>query len=179
MPRVTSAERAAEMNTLIVEQGHATRSVKYGWKPTPEEQAVINARAERLVELVELLDAHVAAPGYPLGEQVTPERYVNDRIAAWMRANPLALTNHRMLERLEENTRTGNLDASNTCGVTVQIGEDSAAYHYAVMADDFVALRGGGRVLFRVPESVAEHFRQQGRRALQSELRALLNASRA
>jgi hypothetical protein len=45
------------------------------------------------------------------------------------------------------------------------------------MADDLVAVRAGGRVEFRIPDAVAEHFRQQGRRDLQRELAGILGYS--
>lgn len=167
----TSADRAVEFNRLLVEQGHATRSMKYGWQPDDTERQAIDARATRLLELAELL------PGTPKGRD--PGAYVNERIASWLRANPLALTNHRLVERVRETEKAINSAVGNTCGVSVQIGEGDSAYHYSVMADDLVAVRAGGRVVVRVPESVAEHFRQQGRRELQSEMRALLNVARA
>lgn len=162
----TSADRAAEFNRLIVEQGHVTRSMKYGWEPDDEQKAVIDARAIRLLELAELL------PG--VSKDVEAGHYVNERIASWLRANPLALTNHRLIELVRETTKTLNESVGNTCGVSVQIGEGDQAYHYAVMADDLVAVRSGGRVIFRVPESVAEHFRQQGYRKRSREIASAL-----
>jgi hypothetical protein len=47
----TSASRAEEMNRLIVKQGQATRSMKYGWVPDEETKARIEKDATRLVEL--------------------------------------------------------------------------------------------------------------------------------
>lgn len=157
------ADRAAEYQRLVVEQGHVTRSMQFSeWKPTEEEQQVIARRAARLIELAELL-------GYE-----EPERQVNESIAAWCRMNPLALSKRRVLRLIEE---AGNVDGQ----VSIQIGDighkTKGGYFYQVLASD-ASLRNG--VLhFTVPESVAEHFRQQGRREIQSEMRALLNAARA
>ena len=162
MPTPTSADFAAEFNHLLVTQATATRSMHHGWKPTESEQTEINDRATRLLELAQLLG------------QDNPGAYVNERIAAWVRANPEALTNQRLVEKVRETEKTMNEQVGNVCGVSVQIGEGDRAYHYAVMVDDLAAVRGGGRVIFRVPESVAEHFRQQGRRALQREFASLM-----
>lgn len=162
----TSADRAAEFNRLLVEQATVTRSMKYGWKPDEEQRAAIDARATRLLELAQLIHAD-AEPG----------RYVNDRIAAWLRMNPLPLEPAVIVDAVEHY-------ADGTCpleGVRVQIGPVDGGYGYRAMRDDFqLSFTGGvGVAVVNVPDSVAEHFRQQGRRALQSEMRALLNASRA
>lgn len=163
-------DRAAEMNRLIVEQGHATRSIAAGWEPTDEEQAVIRERGARLVELVELLGAHLNAPG--MGhDPITAEHYVNERIAAWLRMNPLGLTNQHLVEKVEP-TRNLPSGADNTCGVSIQIGEGDRAFYYAVMHSDLMVTTG--RVTFQVPEDVAEHFRQQGRRKAQREMQHAL-----
>lgn len=152
----TAADRAAEFNRLVVEQGIVTRNAKHKI-PQNEDKARIDARATRLLELAELI-APTTEPG----------RFVNDRIASWMRANPLPLT----MEMLA----TAAAEATAGQHVYISIGDLSlGGYRYPVMRDD---LRDGSTDI-EVPDSVAEHFRQQGRRALQSELRALLNVSRA
>lgn len=155
----TSADRAAEFNRLLVEQGFVTRSMKYGWQPDDAERETIDARATRLLELAELMP----------GITVEPGTYVNDRLAAWLRMNPLALTNQILAEKLTtEGVHT----------ISVQVGDPrDRGYRYALVVDD-VEQQYGGTVL-RVPDSVAEYFRQQGRRALQSELRDCLNVARA
>lgn len=158
-----SKTRTEEFNRLLVQQATVTQSMKYDPSVGKgKDWPVIQQRAARLVELAELM-------GY-----ADPEAYVNERIAAWLRMNPLALTNQMLLERVQETTKTYNPDTGNVCGVTVQIGEGDHAYGYAVMADDLAAVRGGGRVIFRVPESVAEFFRQQGRRQLKREFAKLM-----
>lgn len=160
---IKSKDRAEELNRLIVQQGHVVRSMQYAdWKPNDDEQAEINARAARMIELIELLGAHVNAPGYG-GEVIRPERYINDRIAAWLKMNPLMLSQRRN-KRLVEDEAAGNLDN----GVAVQIGETDKGYHYMLQATDCSVV--GGILRFFVPESVAEHFRQQGRRQLQRSL---------
>jgi hypothetical protein len=164
MPTPTSADFAAEFNRLLVTQGHVTRSMHHGWKPSDEQQAEINDRATRLLELAQLLG------------QDNPGKFVNDRIAAWMKMNPEALTSEQVRD-LIESFRQPNADTGVTTGVFIQIGDPgNGGYHYRVMRDD---LTYNGQVVFQVPDSVAEHFRQQGRRALQAELRACLNVSRA
>jgi hypothetical protein len=189
----TSADRAAEFNRLLVEQGHVTRSMKYGWEPDDDDRKAIDARSIRLLELCEMLGAHVNAPGYG-GEAITPGRYVNDRIASWLRANPLPLSMERVRSLLTEHPLYA-LEG----GVAVTIGElGSGGYQYRVMADDF-AWSGArvegecshspahetndadcehrvvrGDMVLRVPDSVAEHFRQQGRRAIQREFASLM-----
>jgi hypothetical protein len=64
--------------------------------------------------------------------------------------------------------------------VKVAIGGDGKEYH---SSDTHFQVTGAevsqGQVVFLLPDSVAEYFRQEGRRLLQSELRGLLNASRA
>ena len=163
---VTTAQRAAELNSLIEQQAFVTRSMSYGWKPTDEEQAEITARADRLHELAELLG---------LGRQWDPPnvgRYLNDRIRDWIRANPLALTKRRVATLIEESP--SNIDGQ----VSIQIGEPSkGGYYYQVVAADLEVV--GGVLRFTVPESVAEYFRQQGIRSLQADLRGLLNVARA
>lgn len=156
---IKSKDRAEELNRLVVEQGIVTRNWKYG-APVNEERERIDARAARMIELVELLEAHVNAPGYE-GEEITPERYVNDRIAAWMRANPLPLAQDRLINMLDD---------SGDNGVYVRIGEDDKRYEYRFMADD-CTVSGMGQLVLKVPESVAEYFRQQGRRQLQRSIR--------
>jgi hypothetical protein len=172
----TSASRAEEMNRLIVKQGQATRSMKYGWVPDEETKARIEKDATRLDELAELLS---------MGDSdSTPEAYVNDRIAAWVRMNPLPLSMERVRSLLTE-----HLLYSLEGGVLVSIGDLKASgYQYRVMADDF-AWSGArvegegdnevvrGDMVLRVPDSVAEHFRQQGRRALQREHAALMGVA--
>lgn len=155
MPK--SADRAAEFNRLLVIQGNVTRSMKYGWRPDDEEREEIQQRAARLIELAELI-----------GHEEAPEEYVNERIAAWMRANPLTLTNNHLAEVAEKSRHSGNPDTGITKPVHIQIGEPGkGGYFYGLLADD---LRDEpNRILLAVPESVAEHFRQQGRRQIQRE----------
>lgn len=64
--------------------------------------------------------------------------------------------------------------------VKVVIGGDGKTYkgtypHFEVseIAENF------SQVALLLPDSVAEYFRQEGRRQLQSEMRGLLNVSRA
>lgn len=154
--------RAEEYEELIVKQGHVVRSMQFSeWKPTDYEQQTIDARAARMIELAEMLGSDAA------------EREVNDRIAAWLRANPLALGKRRV-KRIIEDPASGNLDGT----VEIQIGEPTnSGYFYQVLASD--CTNRAGSLRFTVPESVAEYFRQQGRRQLQTEMRGLLNVSRA
>ncbi len=188
----TTADRAAELNRLIVEQATAAQRMSYGWQPTDSEQQALNRSAVRMHELVELLDIHASEPD-------NPGKYLNDRIAAWLKANPLPLSMQRVLDLI-------NPPASYSLegGVSVIVGDlQLGGYMYRVMADDFAwsgaRLEGQcthdpahdrsdaachhqvvrGDMVLRVPDSVAEYFRQQGRRALQSEMRGLLNVSRA
>lgn len=158
-----SAERAAEFNRLLVEQGTATRSMKYGWKPTDEEKAEIDARAVRLIELAELA-------GITAGQ--TPERYVNERLASWLTMNPLVLEIARV-KRIIENYEGQDVPLEE---VRVQIGDVDKGYAYRVMADDLqLSFQSAkGVIVLKVPDSVAEHFRQQGRRSLQREFAALI-----
>jgi hypothetical protein len=165
-----SKERAEELNQLIVMQGIMVRTMKYaalGEQGFMEPEAETEARARRLIELVEMLGAHVNAPGYE-GEEITPERYVNDRIAAWMRMNPLPLS-HTHLTTGIENMREEHPEVSSNANVYVVIGEGEKRYEYRVMVDDF-EINHVQQVKLQVPEGVAEHFRQQGRRQLQRAL---------
>jgi hypothetical protein len=154
--------RAEEFNWLIVAQGHVTRSMQFGdYRPTDVEQREIHERATRMIELAEMLGFKDA------------EREVNDRIASWLRANPLALGKRRV-KRIIEDPASGDLDN----GVTIQIGDAAAGgYFYQVLAAD--CANRNGILHFTVPDSIAEHFRQQGRREVQAEMRAVLNAARA
>lgn len=154
----TPADRAAEFNRLVVEQAIVARNAKHKI-PQTEDAARIDARATRLLELAELIN--------PTTE---PGRYVNDRIAAWLRMNPLPLTVGALAAAAEAATADQ--------GVYVTIGElGNYGYQYRVMRNDLTT--DGRPCTIQVPDSVAEHFRQQGRRALQSELRGLLNVARA
>lgn len=158
MPKSKSADRAAEMNRLLVEQGHVTRSMKYtaSWTPTEDEQEVIRARAARLIELAEMLG------------QAEPEAYVNERLAAWLKMNPLSLGKRRV-KAIIDDPASGNID--NT--VVIQVGDPTnGGYHYSCLADD--VSNHGGLLRFTVPDSVAEYFRQQGRRQLQRSIRGEL-----
>lgn len=164
---VTSADRSAELNRLIVEQGRATQSMRYGWRPTTEEQQVVNDRGARMHELAELLN---------LGGRDGVGKYLNDRIAAWLEANPQALTSQEVY-KLIDSFRSPNPDTEVITGVHIQIGDPVRhGYHYRALRDDLVY---NGQLTFKIPDSVAEYFRQQGRRQLQSEMRELLNVSRA
>lgn len=168
MPVSDRADRAAEFNRLLVTQGHATRSMKYGHKPGEEELREIVARTARLVELAELL-------GYE-----GPEAYVNERLAAWLKMNPLPLAMEHLQAIFEEPLY------STDNGIYVQIGELAKnGYQYRVMRDDF-AWTGAreepaedgtvvrGEMVLRIPDSVAEIFRQQGRRQLQREFASMM-----
>lgn len=64
--------------------------------------------------------------------------------------------------------------------IKVVIGGDGHSYkgtdnHFEVTS----SISYPGLVYLLLPDSVGEYYRQQGRRQLQSEMRALLNASRA
>ncbi len=149
--------RAEEFNRLLPMQGTATRSMRYGWRPTDEQRAAIDERAARLNELAELICPHIG--------EANPPEYVNKRIASWMKANPLTLTTKFVADIIEQ----VGVNAS----VTVQIGEPGkGGYFYQCHADDLITQNG--QVRLSVPESVAEHFRQQGRRQIQRELADLL-----
>jgi hypothetical protein len=162
----TTQQRHAEFNRLLVEQATVTRDMKYDsslgkgkdWGPIQE-------RAARLVELAELL------------RFTEPEKYVNERIAAWIRMNPLPLSMERIRAILTEHPLY-----SLAGGVAVSIGDLKAGgYQYRVMADDF-AWSGArvigtgdneqvmGDMVLRIPDSVAEHFRQQGYRKRSREI---------
>jgi hypothetical protein len=152
----TSASRAEEMNRLIVKQGQATRSMKYGWVPDEETKARIEKDATRLVELAELLS---------MGDSdSTPEAYVNDRIAAWVRMNPLPLSMERVRSLLTEH-------------LLYSLEGDDFAWSGARVEGEGDNEVVRGDMVLRVPDSVAEHFRQQGRRALQREHAALMGVA--
>jgi hypothetical protein len=172
--KTKNMERAEELNQLIVMQGIIVRTMKYaalGEQGFLEPDSDTEARARRMIELVEMLEAHVNAPGYG-GEKITPERYVNDRIAHWVERNPLPLT-HTHLTTGIANMVEENPEVSTNANVYVVIGEGEKRYEYRVMVDDF-KINAAHQVQLQVPESVAEFFRQQGRRqtqrALQREL---------
>ncbi|HMM95343.1 hypothetical protein [Phycicoccus sp.] len=161
-----TAKRGEEFNRLLAEQGFVTRSMKYGYRPDDEAKAAIDARAARLVELAELFGPAI------LGD-LTPERYVNDRIATWVTANPLALTTQRVQELIEGPPRPPHVSAS-VRTVRAKIGTPgSGGYLYQFTADD-VAITDGGAFELVIPDSVAEHFRQQGRREIQRQFADLL-----
>ena len=186
------AARAEEFNRLLVEQGLATRSTKYGIEFTDEQRAVVEARGVRLLELAELMEPKGWVDGaYVVRE---PGAYVNERIAAWLKANPLALSMQRVLDLI-----TPPALYSLSGGVNVIIGKlGDGGYIYRVMADDFgwsgARIEGTcshdlrhedndadcshqvvfGDMVLRVPDSVAEHFRQAGRRQVQREVADVL-----
>ena len=164
-----SQAQAAEYNQLIVEQGFVTRSMQYGARigrpveMTDEQEETIRARAVRMVELATIA-----------GYYDDPEAEVNRRIASWLQHNKLALTTQGVTSLIESKQQP---DTGVLSGVVVSVGDiRNGGYYYTVMADD---LSWPHQLEIELPEGVAEHFRQQGRRALQSELRGLLNASRA
>jgi hypothetical protein len=164
-----SQKQSAEYNELIVQQGNLARSMKYAatiGKPldlTDEQEEAQRGRAVRLVELATIA-----------GYYDDPEAEVNRRIAAWMQYNQLSLTTQGVAQLIESKQRP---DCGIHSGVVVSIGDvRSGGYYYTVMADD---LTWPHQLEIKIPESVAEHFRQQGRRALQSEMRGLLNVARA
>lgn len=165
-----SKARAEEFNRLLVEQATVTRDMKYDPSLGKGKEFVpIQQRAARLVELAELMDMR------------EPEKYVNERIAAWVRMNPLPLSMGRVRALLTERPLY-----SSEGGVAVSIGDLGAGgYQYRVMADDF-AWSGArvvgtgdnetvlGDMVLRIPDSVAEHFRQQGYRRRSREIASTL-----
>lgn len=63
--------------------------------------------------------------------------------------------------------------------VKVSVGGDGKTYHAADPHFDITgSFQMGPNLILRLPDSVAEHFRQQGRRQLQAEFRDLLNAAK-
>lgn len=163
---IKQQERSEEYTRLIVEHGNITRNLQFtGWKPTDEEREIINIRYKRLVELAEML-------GYD-----KPADAVNEQLVKWLKMNPLALTKRRVKQLIEGSP--SNVDGQ----VSIQIGDlgygsgRPGGYYYQVLASDCEITTGVLR--FTVPESVAEHFRQQGRREIQSEMRNILNVARA
>lgn len=190
-------ERAQEMNHLLVQQATLTRAMKHGYVLSPDENAANLSRAERLGELVELLGAHKYEM-MPGGGVHSPGSYINERIRQWLNANPLPLSMGRVLDIITP-PALYTLEG----GVSVVVGDlQKGGYMYRVMEDDFAwsgarvegvcshqpphapAKDGGdaecddqvvrGDMVLRVPEGVAEHFRQQGRRQLQREFASMM-----
>lgn len=159
-----TAKRGEEFNRLLSEQGFVTRSMKYGYRPDDEARKTIEDRAARLVELAELFGPAM------LGD-LTPEQYVNDRIATWVTANPLALTTQRVQELIEGPPRPPHVSAS-VRTVRAKIGTPGkGGYLYQFAADDITV---DSALELAIPDAVAEHFRQQGRREIQRQFADLL-----
>ncbi len=156
------AQRAEEFNRLLVTQANVTRNMKYGFRPDSDEKATIEARGVRLNELAELLPGAKANAEHAPFE---PGAYVNERIASWLKANPLLLST-RMVDDLIEGVGPNGT-------VTVVIGDGAkGGYWYTCHADDLES--ANGQIRLNVPEGVAEHFRQQGRRQIQREFADLM-----
>ncbi len=156
------AQRAEEFNRLLVTQASVTRSMKYGFRPDPDEKATIEARGVRLNELAELLPGAKANAEHAPFE---PGAYVNERIASWLTANPLTLSTRMVGDLIEGVGPNGT--------VTVVIGDSTkGGYWYACLADNLEEVNG--QIQLKVPDSVAEHFRQQGRRQIQREFADLM-----
>jgi hypothetical protein len=158
------AARAEEFNRLLIEQGFATRSMKTGWRPDEEQRGVLDTRAARLIELAELMGPRIADAQH---QPFSAEAYVNERIAAWLRANPLGLTNRQLAERLASDESQGLVSVYIGMGV-----ERKNGYAYTLLYDDLRQQNGLWQL--HVPDSVAEFFRQQGRRQVQREIADVL-----
>lgn len=161
--RLNFAALRDEFHTLIAAQGQLERLRRQGLRgfEKPEDEA---PRLERLDELSALLSGpdHLSSPDPKLWS-------VQTHLDRWLDRNPLSLTSDVLVGRLRK--------VQSPTSVTVLIGGTTNGYRYPAKARDLEYV--GGFLQLAIPESVAEHFRQQGRRQLQSELRDLLNTARA
>lgn len=158
-------EHGEEFNRLLDEHGFAVRSMQYGYEPEGDALAIIETRDHRLRELAGLFGPDVL-------EGREPSQYVWDRTEAWVQAHPLALTTQRVQQIIEGPPRPPHVSTPVRM-VSIQIGTPGdGGYYYQCMADDVTVENGALR--FKVPESVAEQFRQQGKRQLTRQFASLL-----
>lgn len=156
----TPAERAAEFNTLVTEQAIIVRARRGGY-PEPDVPRCIEAnRMARLYDLAEVINA----------DPDTSVRYdVEEAIDRWIDRNPLALNNvdiSRVMDKVPGDRRVG---------LEVIVGDrDKGSQHYVAVQSD---LTYGNRLILTIPDSIAEAFRQQGRRQVQREMCAVIGAA--
>lgn len=166
------ADRAAEYHQLITKQGSLARSRRtfpdgdYS-KYTAEE----HERCRRLEDLAELINSNLE-PDSPVRRDVAAD------VERWIENNPTQLTNQIVEGKLAA-ARKAQSQRNPDVGVVGQVFVDVGAvpggngYSYTVMVEDF-STNSYGQLRFKVPESVAEHFRNQGRSQKQREMRAAL-----
>lgn len=151
----TPAERAAEFHRLIEPYAFAIRSQRLlGYEP---DALLQQARREHLDELAAVLNATQSAT-YDVDEAV--ER--------WISTHPLAMTGTGMKRVIDTTSGQGNGVAA-----YVQIGDPTkGGRHYPLHEGQLT--HDNGTLLLRLPDSIAEEFRQQGRRAYQREIHRAL-----
>lgn len=161
-------ERLVRFQELVVQQGTYIRS--FAEYPEIRDDADANATSEaRLRELADL--GELLRDG---GEQSWFDP--DEAIRRWVHANPLVATGDTLRRRLDardaEPVAEGVYRAD--LRVRVKIGDGHDAPGFTVLAKDVGVDGYLAHLDLRLPESVAEQFRQQGRRQLRRELSALL-----
>lgn len=159
-PEQCTLARLAEYNALIEIEGYQRRTQRFSSGTVETDEAAANARHRRLGELVELLSAD------------DHQLDVEESVEGWIRRHPLAMTGVGMKRVIDSSSGQGN-------GVSagIQVGDPENGGRYYPLHEGQFAVAHGGTLLLTLPDAIAEEFRQQGRRALQRELRRVIGLS--
>lgn len=161
-PEQQTLQRLAEYNALIEIEGYQRRTQRFQSGTVETNQAAAATRLRRLDELVSLL----ANDGHPLD--------IEQSVENWIERHPLTLTGAMMKQVIDKTSGQGN-----GVSVQIQVGSDSNGRRYPLTADQFTPSNyGQGVLMITLPDSVAEEFRQQGRRQLQREFCSLVGAAK-
>ncbi len=166
MPNVsTPAERAARFHTLVEAQGMYVRAFAEipSVREDDEAKAKSEARLRELWDLAELLNKSQSADYDP-----------DEAIRKWVAAHPLRATSETLRRRLDAIPSQPDTEVQVPLNVIVGDvrGDGNSPRMYQVNAPDVVLTQYGLHV--HLPESVAEEFRQQGRRQLRREIHQAL-----
>ena len=149
--------RLTEYNALIEIEGYQRRTQRFGIGTYEVDENKSVVRRRRLNELVELL----ARDGHPLD--------IDESVEACIDRHPLTMTGAGMKRVIDSTTGQGN-----GISVGVQVGDPEKSGRYYQLHEGQFGTGVGGTLLLTLPDSIAEEFRQQGRRALQREMRRTL-----
>lgn len=153
----TPADHAAEFHSLIERYASVVRHARFYGDGNDLSEQEQRARRERLDEVAAILNATQSV-----------HYDVNEAVERWVATHPLSMTGRGMQRVIDQTNGQGN-------GVTVhvQIGSPSGGGRfYPLYEGQFTTDRG--LLMLTLPDSIAEEFRQQGRRALLRDFAALM-----
>lgn len=153
--------RLSEFHGLIGNYAFYERNLRFSdYQPDASSRADHEAMRRRLDDLARLCN---------MDDESGTHYDVDEQVERWIEGNPLGMTGTGIKRVIDKTSGQGN-------GVSagIQIGDPNKGGRYFRLHEGQLTIGYGGVLLFTLPDSVAEEFRQQGRRALQREHAALM-----